>query len=138
MRTLKNLCLKLALISSLGLTSLWAQTNDIDIFYNQTWKAAWDKCLNPYYNKDGDICFPCDNVILARLEIFAFWFQSHPFQNRFHDTLLNLEVQIEDGRAENDLLKNKLSNSRKRGARIAVVVGVVSAIGGGFLVYKLK
>jgi hypothetical protein len=95
---------------SVLMNSLQAKTNDINFFYKKTWQCAWDKCdkMSFYYN--GAICFPCDNIILARLEIFNYFFMPHPFNNLYHDILLEKENTI--GMFTLDLAESKSRNRK--------------------------
>jgi hypothetical protein len=99
---------------------LQAQTNSVDIFYKETWAKAWDDCGEPYYNGDR-ICFPCDSIILARLEVFNYWFQPHPFNNRFHDEMMDLEMMVEELNVKLHIAKIELKDTRKKKVIIAIV-----------------
>jgi len=99
------------LINFCVLKNLPAQTNDIDIFYTNTWRSAWQSTGVPYYGSKNNICFPNDDVILARMEIFNYWFNPHPFNNKFHDVMLekenkiiDLQFQIKDTKKKNKKL----------------------------------
>lgn len=106
----KKSCLLVLLLSCAGLSSLGAQTNsDIDLFYSDTWQAAWDDTGEPYYNSKGHICFPHDDVLLARLEVFNYFFMPHPFNSFYQSIMLEKETKIID--LEVDL---KLEQRKKR------------------------
>jgi hypothetical protein len=123
MSYLKENFLKLLLVGCLGLTSLVAETND---FYNPRWANAWDSLGRVERSGDGRITVGNEIALLARLEIFEYFFQPHPFNNRYHDLMLQLEVDVEDARVE--LHMEKANNKRKKKAWF--VVGLV----GGFVV----
>lgn len=111
------------LISLSALMNLWAKekTNDINIFYNDTWGNAYNDCpIDCFYDKTTNgnevICFQCDDIILARLEMWNYFFAPHPFENRYHDIKLELETEK---------YKNKRKNKRIIGVTI---IGTISGI----------
>jgi hypothetical protein len=122
-------------ISLSALANLWAEskTNDINIFYNQTWARAWSQCpTDPFYDKnDGTneaICFVCDDIILARLEIFSYWFMPHPFDNRFQNILLEKESRITE-------LEDTLMFAKKRNRKLFIIgAGLGSIITTGIII----
>jgi len=88
--------------------SLTAQTNDsVDIFYKPTWQRAWSYTGNAYLNSKGHISFPKDDVVLARFEVFNWWFMPSPHKNRFHDVMLECESKVEYFKFEAKLAKRR-------------------------------
>lgn len=124
---LKLYFLIILLIGWHGSKNLRAETNDVDLFYNQTWAIAWDSTGTPYYDSKGSICFSNDGVILARMEIFNHWFMPHPFENKYHDLMLAKEVEIID-------LKFDLDKSKKRNIKIFFIG---AGIGTGLVIIPL-
>ena len=116
--------LKISVIVLTGLINLAAQTNDsVNVFYTPTWSVAWESPGKAYLNSKGDISFPRDDVVLAKFEVFNYWFAPHPHNNLFHETLLESESKVEYFRVELKLSKRKNRKSFVKG--IAIGAGVI-------------
>jgi len=98
-----------------------------DIFYTNTWSAAWEPYGKVKYFGNW-IAFEKDYVVLARLEVFNYFFMPHPFNCIYDDDMKEVEIIIEDLNVENHNLKfeNKnLKKSRNKSFGWGAVVGAV-------------
>jgi hypothetical protein len=144
MRFLDVTFLKAGLIGLMLLTRLLtAQTNStndgINEFYNTTWQIAWGDAGKIYCNQLGHLCIENEPVGTARLLMWSYFFGGHPMNNRFHDLMLDLEIQIEDARVEwhMEREKNKRKNKMILGFTAGgLVLGAVSGFVLGIAVSK--
>lgn len=93
----------------------WSQeTNDLEIFYTPEWQAAWEPLGEIYLNDDNHLCIPNEVAATGRLLMWHYYFNPEPFNNIYHDQMLDLEVQIEDRNVELHMAEQRLKNSRKK------------------------
>ena len=103
------------------------EIDSLNIFYNPKWQLAWEGCaFEPSYddedtNGNDVICFACDEILLAKLMVFDYFFMPHPFQSRFHDIMLDKETTIYE-------LTEKDKRRKRRTAIITTCVAVPLAI----------
>ena len=100
-------------------------TNYIDLAYREY----------SYYKKVfNDIEYTCipTEIMDAKLWMLSYWFMPHPGENRFNDTLFDLEVRIESLNFELHDLKMSRRKAAKRtlaittaGAGIGFVLGIL-------------
>lgn len=133
-------CLLVMLIFSNGseTSTVKSTNNTLDIFYSNTWADAWLSPGTSYIDLKGSICFPNKNVVLARFEVFNFFFMPHAFDNRYHDSHLELECMVEDRRVDLHIMTEKYKRLRKRTFKTVLISCGIGLLAGSITVLVIK
>jgi hypothetical protein len=108
-------------------------TNEIDL-NKSTFKDAWNDIGLVRINSKGELVIPNANAGTARLLMWQELFHPHPYNCRYQDQLLDLEVQIEDAKV--NLHMERLKGKRRR-IFYAVFTGI-GVIAGGWAGWKIR
>ncbi len=79
-----------------------------------------------YHNNKGQLVIPNELVGTARLVMWSYFFSGHPFNNRYHDNMLEKESKIA-------FLENETYMAKKRNRRVAFIGGGIGLVAGFLL-----
>lgn len=119
-------------------TNSYSNDNTLDVFYQDTWAAAWSNTGKPYIDSRGSICFPNKKVVLARFEIFNYFFMPMAFENLYHSSMLDLEVMIEQKNVDLHIMTEKYKRLRKRTFKTVLIFCGIGILAGSITVLVIK